>query len=82
MASNDNPWGGSDGGAAAKPKLTKRVSEKFSRTKDAASVGFSKTKVVASVGYEKTKVAARKVKDGAAVGVNWMKLKYKHFQKK
>ncbi|GFP96151.1 hypothetical protein PHJA_001759200 [Phtheirospermum japonicum] len=81
MASNDNPWGGS-GGGADKPKLAKRVSEKFVRTKEVASVGFAKTKVAASVGFEKTKVAARKVKDGAAVGVNWMKLKYKLFQKK
>ncbi|KAL3654131.1 hypothetical protein CASFOL_003812 [Castilleja foliolosa] len=81
MASNDNPWGGS-GGAADKTKLTKRVSEKLGRTKDVAAVAFTKTKVVASSGFEKTKTAARKVKDGAAVGVNWMKLKYKLFQKK
>ncbi|KAL6567767.1 hypothetical protein OROGR_001435 [Orobanche gracilis] len=68
MASQENPWGGN---GAGKPRLT----HKFSKTKDAASVGFAKTKVVAASGFEKTKVAAMQVKDRATVGVNWIKLK-------
>lgn len=73
MASNGNP------------KLSKKVSEKFGRTKEVASAGVEKTKVVAAVGFEKTKVAAKKVKEGASIGVNWIKLKYnntKLFHKK
>ncbi|EPS66009.1 hypothetical protein M569_08770, partial [Genlisea aurea] len=65
--------------------LTKKMSEKFDRTKVVAAVGVEKTKVAAAAGYEKTKVAAKKVKQGAAVGVNWIKVKYsnsKLFQKK
>ncbi|KAL2253536.1 UNVERIFIED_CONTAM: hypothetical protein Sindi_0148300 [Sesamum indicum] len=88
----ENPWGG--GGTAAgkpdrlggpAPTLSKKISQKFGRTKEVASAGFQKTKVVAAVGLEKTKVAANKVKRGTAVGVNWIKLKYKRsklFQKK
>ncbi|PIN20316.1 hypothetical protein CDL12_06996 [Handroanthus impetiginosus] len=56
------------------PKLSTRVSQKFERTKEAASAGV-----------EKTKVAANKVKKGASAGVNWLKLKCnktKLFQKK
>ncbi|KAL6562590.1 hypothetical protein OROGR_003597 [Orobanche gracilis] len=79
MTSNENPWGG-NGGGAGNPRLTHKVSEKFSQTKDAASVGFAKTKVVAAAGFEKTKVAAMQVKDRATVGVNWIKLKL--FRKK
>ncbi|EYU22459.1 hypothetical protein MIMGU_mgv1a017102mg [Erythranthe guttata] len=93
MGSSGNPWEG-DGAAAAEqppvtgssnPKLSKKMSEKFERTKEVASTGFEKTKVVTAAGFEKTKVAAKKVKDGASVGVNWIKLKYnksKLFQKK
>ncbi|KAL0368279.1 UNVERIFIED_CONTAM: NADPH-dependent codeinone reductase 1-2 [Sesamum calycinum] len=78
----ENPWGG--GGTAAgkpdrlggpAPTLSKKISQKFGRTKEVASAGFQKTKVVAAVGLEKTKVAAKKVKRGTAVGVNWIKLK-------
>ncbi|KAL6571752.1 hypothetical protein OROHE_002621 [Orobanche hederae] len=68
MTSNENPWGG-NGGGAGKPRLTHKVSEKFSQTKDTASVGFAKTKVV-----------AMQVKDRATFGVNWIKLKL--FRKK
>ncbi|KAH6763184.1 hypothetical protein C2S52_020617 [Perilla frutescens var. hirtella] len=87
MASNGNSWGGSNaaGGAGGGPKLSKKLSAQFERTKEVTAVGVEKTKVVAAVGFEKTKVAAKKVKEGATVGVNWIKLKYnksKLFQKK
>ncbi|KAG8383145.1 hypothetical protein BUALT_Bualt05G0154200 [Buddleja alternifolia] len=62
MATAENQWGGST--AVVKqspaPKLSKRVSEKFERTKEAASAGVEKTKAVAYAGVEKTKTAARK----------------------
>lgn len=87
MSYGENPWGGAAaenpnrlGGAP--PTLSDKVSQKFGRTKEVASAGFGKTKAVASVGFDKSKVAARKVKVGATVGFNWMKLKYKNFQKK
>lgn len=86
MASNGNTWGASnDAAGGGAPKLSKKLSEKFGRTKEVTAAGVEKTKVVAAVGYEKTKVAAKKVKEGATVGVNWIKLKYnksKLFQKK
>lgn len=45
-----------------KPKLSRRVSEKF-------EVGMEKTKIAASAGM-------RKVKEGASVSANWFKVKY------
>lgn len=44
-----------------KPKLSRRVSEKF-------EVGMEKTKIAASAGM-------KKMKHGASVGVNWIKVK-------
>ncbi|KZV36079.1 hypothetical protein F511_23276 [Dorcoceras hygrometricum] len=91
MASNDNPWGGSNAPAnpsrlgGSNPKLSQKFSENFGRTKEVTATGVRKTKAVASVGLEKTKVVASKVKEGASVGVNWIKVKYnksKLFQKK
>ncbi|KAL1539382.1 hypothetical protein AAHA92_28008 [Salvia divinorum] len=86
MASNGNSWSGSNAaGGDGAPKLSKKFSERFEKTKEVTATGYEKTKVVAAVGFEKTKVAAKKVKDGATVGVNWIKLKYnksKLFQKK
>ncbi|KZV36334.1 hypothetical protein F511_25134 [Dorcoceras hygrometricum] len=85
---NENPFGGSTASAkpaaeprrlgGPSPKLSKRLSEKFERTKEVASAGMEKS-------VEKTKVAAKKVKEGATTGVHWIKLKYSKsslFQKK
>lgn len=81
MAYEGNQYGGGGGtptrlGGGA-PTLSDRVGEKLGKTKEVASAGFGKTKAVASVGFEKSKVAAGKIKVGAAVGFNWVKLKYK-----
>lgn len=83
MAYEENPWSGSTDGrtparlGGAPPKLSDRVGHTFGKTKEVASTGFGKTKAVASVGYEKSKVAAGKIKVGATVGFNWIRLKYK-----
>lgn len=85
MAYEGNPWGGSTdtGGSTPKrlggagPTMSEKVGEKLGRTKEVASAGFGKTKAVASVGYGKSKVAAGKIKVGATVGFNWIRLKYK-----
>ena len=88
MAYEGNPWGETGGATrlgGAAPTMSDRVSEKLGKTKDVAAAGFGKTKAVASVGYEKSKVAGRKIKVGATVGFNWIKLRYKKsklFQKK
>lgn len=85
MASNDNPWGGRNGAGnpsrlgGSNPKMSQKFSENFDRTKEVTATGVQKTKAVASVGLEKTKVVAKKVKEGASVGVKWIKVK---FQKK
>ncbi|KAL1550923.1 hypothetical protein AAHA92_18826 [Salvia divinorum] len=83
MAYEDNPWGGNTNAhnparlGGAPPTLTDRVGHTFGKTKEVASTGFGKTKAAASVGYEKSKVAAGKIKVGATVGFNWIRLKYK-----
>lgn len=84
MAYEGNPWGGSTDAAGnptrlggAPPTLSDKVGHTFGKTKEVASAGFGKTKAVASVGFEKSKVAAGKIKVGAAVGFNWIRIKYK-----
>ncbi|KAL2228813.1 UNVERIFIED_CONTAM: hypothetical protein Sindi_1861000 [Sesamum indicum] len=80
-STNENPWGQDP--AAEQPArlggptktLSRRLSDKFKRTKEAAALGMEKTK-------EKTKVAARKVKEGASSSINWLKLKCKLVQPK
>ncbi|KAK4373213.1 hypothetical protein RND71_008597 [Anisodus tanguticus] len=64
-----NPWGGNGTNGCTdpktlgdKPKMSKKVSEKFER-------GMEKTKVAASAGM-------KKVKEGTTISVNWMKVKY------
>ncbi|OIT05684.1 hypothetical protein A4A49_17534 [Nicotiana attenuata] len=60
----NNPWSSEDPNRqlGERPKLSKRVSDKFER-------GMEKTKVAASAGM-------KKVKEGTTVSVNWMKVKY------
>ncbi|KAK2994374.1 hypothetical protein RJ640_029489 [Escallonia rubra] len=54
----ENPPKRLGGNAGGSSKLSRKVSEKFERTKVVAASGV------------------KKVKDGASVGVNWVKLKY------
>lgn len=71
-----NPWGNPELSNKAPEKTPTRLgggsSGKMSRK---MSEKFEKTKVVASQGM-------KKVKNGANVGVNWIKLKYHTHKKK
>lgn len=74
-----NPWGESD--SHSKPRAEappQRLGGPSAKLSSRVSDRFDRTK-------EKTKEAAKKVKDGASTGVNWIKLKCdktKHFPKK
>lgn len=64
-----NPWGQSDAGYKPGREPT-RLGGPSSKLSSRVSDKFDRTK-------EKTKEAAKKVKDGASTGVNWIKLKCK-----
>lgn len=67
----DNPWaetgsGGNRMGGGGGGGGSQNLSKKFEK-------GFEKTKEVASIGY-------KKVKKGASVSVNWLKIKYRNYK--
>ncbi|VFQ93138.1 unnamed protein product [Cuscuta campestris] len=66
---NDNPWGGAGGYRKAAEERPTRLGGPSPKLSRKMSEKFER-------GVEKTKVAANKVKEGASIGINWLKVKY------